>query len=57
MSFVESYNERAAANRERRHNAAAVRDPRDQHVCPSCGRACASRIGLVSHSRIHQPGR
>ena len=25
-------------------------------VCSDCGRRCLSRIGLVSHWRVHQPG-
>lgn len=54
--FVNTYNRRAAVRLERRHAASVtVVNTQNEHICPTCGRICASRIGLLSHSRTHQP--
>ena len=39
--------------RDRRHRG-PTRSPSQSHSCATCGRICASRIGLLSHERTHQ---
>ena len=53
----EARNLRLQEARERRHRATAVSSnsvATSEHVCPECGRCCASRIGLLSHTRAHR---
>ena len=53
--FEDARTRRLQEARERRHRAATNPVPtNDDHLCPECGRRCASRIGLVSHMRAHQ---
>ena len=39
--------------RDRRHRG-PMRSPSQAYTCSTCGRICASRIGLLSHERAHQ---
>ena len=41
---------------ERRHQA-ALQTSGNVYVCSECGRRCTSRIGLLSHLRVHQRSR
>ena len=56
--FEAARHQRLSEARERRHARANDPTTRDQIVgppwiCPVCGRVCGSRIGLVSHTRVH----
>ena len=53
--FDDEYDRAAALRRSRRHQHASVLCPIPDSVyqCPLCGRQCYSRIGLLSHSKIH----
>ena len=52
--FEEGRNRRLLEARERRHQAAlSTPTVSNDFVCPVCGRACRSRIGLTSHLRVH----
>ena len=50
-SFTNLYNIAAEQRRQRRH---MPRIPEGNFPCDVCGRVCRSRIGLVSHQRVHQ---
>ena len=57
--FEEERSRLRKARRRRRHEARedrshGVEDP--SLVCSDCGRRCLSRIGLLSHRRVHRPG-
>ena len=54
--FEEDRTQWLCERRERRHQA-ALQQPGIDHICPQCGRRCASRIGLLSHTRAHQRSR
>ena len=51
----ESRKAQRARKRQRRHaNRGAPAAPNPQWTCPTCGRMCSSRIGLVSHTNAHR---
>ena len=53
--FDDEYDGAAALRRRRRHQHTPVLCPITDsvHPCQLCGRQCFSRIGLLSHSKIH----
>ena len=56
MSYFDAEYDRAAAlrwNRRQQHVPVLCQIPDSVHQCSLCGRQCFSRIGLLSHSKIH----
>lgn len=57
-TLEEGISRRRAEKQARRHagnqRVAAGVEPQGQHICDLCGKACRSRIGLLSHTRWHQ---
>ena len=50
-----SRNERLTQKREARKARTTETTPTDTpHVCPTCGRVCRARIGLLSHMKTHK---
>ena len=54
--FEKERHQKAEGKRQRRkeREVAHALSQQASYICPSCGKACHSRIGLFSHQRVHK---
>ena len=53
-SLEEERRRQSEVARERRHRSVSVPAATAKFQCPDCSRLCKSRLGLLSHSRVHR---
>ena len=57
VALFEKERRQKAEEKRQRHKEHEVAPALSQHapyICPACGKACHSRIGLFSHQRVHK---